>query len=123
MNSIDRINDEKNSIINKISNIDSMRKGSINKQIIKSPLKDGSIKENGPYYILTTKDSNGKTITESIAREELDFYAQEVEKYKEFKDLTNRFEYLSEELSRLKSDTQKTDGKLKKNKRTSSAKK
>ena len=96
------INTEKKSILKRISKIDSMRKGSISEQIIKTTKKDGTVKMNGPYLLLTTKGSDGKTVTESIPEVKLDFYRQEIENYKEFKILTNRYEALSEESSKLK---------------------
>jgi len=114
----DYINNEKKAIIRKISKIESMRKGTINEQIIRTTLKDGSVKENGPYYILTSKDSKGKTVTESVALEKLDFIKEEIENYREFKDLTNRYEYLSEQSSKIKSDGFLLGEKLKKNKRS-----
>ena len=118
MNIQDYINAEKKAIIKKISKIDSMRKGTINEQIIRTTLKDGSVKENGPYYILTSKDSKGKTITESIASEKLGFLKEEIENYREFKELTNKYEFLSEQSSKIKSDGFLLEEKVKKNKRS-----
>jgi hypothetical protein len=113
-----KIDKEKQRLIQRIANIDSMRKGTISEQIIKTGLKDGSIKENGPYYILTAKDQNGKTITESIPKGKLEFFRQEIEKYKEFKDLANQYEILSEESSKLKSaGIENETEKLKKNRK------
>jgi hypothetical protein len=96
-----------------------MRKGTINEQKIKTRQKDGSIKSNGPYYILTSKDSNGKTITESIPEEKLEFYRQEIENYKKYKKLTSKYETLAEESSKLKlDDNSLLNDKIKKNKKS-----
>ena len=118
MNIRDYINAEKKDIIRKISKIDSMRKGTINEQIIRTTLKDGSVKENGPYYILTSKDTKGKTVTESIALDQLGFIKEEIENYREYKDLTSKYEFLSEQSSKIKSDGFLLEEKLKKNTRS-----
>lgn len=102
MNANDQLANEKESILENISRIDSMRKGTINEQTIKTRQKDGSIKGNGPYYILTSKDTSGKTVTESIPKEKLEFYRREIENYKEYKKLVAKYEVLSEESSRRK---------------------
>ncbi|MCL1919181.1 MAG: hypothetical protein FWG14_12970 [Peptococcaceae bacterium] len=104
MSRLDQVNTEKKSILQKISEIESMRKGSVNEQTIRTRQKDGSIKENGPYYILTAKDTTGKTITEAIPADKLEFFHQEIKNYKEFKNLTHQYEMLSEESSKLKFD-------------------
>ena len=117
MDTNDTIKDQKKSILKKIAGIESMRKGSISEQMIKTSRKDGTIKENGPYYILTSKDPSGKTVTESFPKEKLAFYRQEIENYKEFKELTNKYELLSEESSKIKSGSDELMAeKLKKNK-------
>ncbi|MCL2060000.1 MAG: hypothetical protein FWH01_13265 [Oscillospiraceae bacterium] len=86
-----------------------------NKQLIKTTLKNGVTKDNGPYYVLTEKDSNKKTLTESVPKEKLDFYYKEIEKYKTYVALTKRYEELSIEASRILSDGSHGDDKLKKN--------
>ena len=119
MNTKDQLLDEKKSILKRISGIDSMRKGTINEQTIKTNLKDGTVKENGPYYVLTSKDTNGKTVTESIPKKKIEFYKQEIENYKEYKGLIAKYETLSEESSKLKmaGDSLQAD-KVKKNKKS-----
>ena len=119
MDTNDQLHSEKKLILKKISRIDSMRKGTINEQVIKTKKKDGSVKENGPYYILTSKDSNGKTLTESIPADKLGFYQQEIENYKEYKTLTEKYEALSVESSKIiGSDENLLAEKLKKNKKS-----
>ena len=119
MDKIDQITNEEKLLLKKISKIESMRKGTISKQNIKTPQKDGSVKENGPYYVLTSKDPNGKTLTESVPKEKLEFFKQEINNYKEFKDLTNKYEALAEESSKIKSKSDNPEQEtLKKNRKS-----
>ena len=118
MNTLSQLLDEKKSILKSILRIDSMRKGTISVQTIKTRQKDGSIKENGPYYILTSKDTSGKTITESIPKEKLEFYKQEIDNYKEYKSLITKYENLSEESSKHKMEGNASQAdKIKKNRK------
>ena len=121
MNNSTQLETEKKQIIKEISKIDSMRKGTISEQYIKTLLNDGSVKENGPYYILTSKDSKGKTVSESIPKGKLEFFKHEIEKYKKFNELAEKYEILSEESSKIKSDNSQAAEKLKKNKRSKSS--
>jgi len=118
MNNHGYLETEKKHILHRMAQIESMRKGTISDQYIKTKLKDGSIKENGPYFILTSKNKDGKTVTESIPNESLEFFKQEIENYKEFKELANKYEYLSEESSKIKSGYCQTEEKVKKNRRS-----
>lgn len=118
MTRTDHLEAERRQVLAKMAEIDSMRKGTISDQYIKTKLKDGTIRENGPYFILTSKDKNGKTVTESIPKESLEFYGREVGKYKEFRELASKYEALSEESSKIKSGNDLLQEKSKKNRKS-----
>jgi hypothetical protein len=114
MESLDK---EQARVLQEISLINTMRKGSINSQKNKAVRKDGSVAEYGPYSTLTYKDADGKTHTESIAAGDLDFYRSEIEKYRRFQELSAEYVRISEEKSRL--TTQMTlDEQAKKNRKS-----
>jgi hypothetical protein len=47
------------------------------------------------------KDSDGKTHTESIAAEQLDFYRDEIENFRKFQTLSAEYVQLAEQKSKL----------------------
>ena len=105
-------------IINEMSKIDSMRKGTINMQCNKKKRKDGSTVINGPYTTLTYKDADGKTHTESIPADKVDFYHNELDKFRKFQQLSAEYVHLSEQKSKLADQHSIIDEKSKKNKRS-----
>jgi len=113
---------EQAKIISAISRIDSMRKGTINMQYNKTKRKDGNIVLNGPYTTLTYKDTDGKTHTESISSDKVDFYREEVSKFREFQQLSAEYVRLAEQKSILAAQDAAPDEKLKKNKKQQSNK-
>ena len=91
---MDNSNEKKRKeIIEKISDIKTMRKGVVSAYYVNTKLKNGSIKENGPYYVLTSKAAKGKTIGEKIPDELVDSLKTETDNYKLFRDLSD--EYIS----------------------------
>jgi hypothetical protein len=88
-------------VLDAIGKLDTMRKGSINRQINKVKHKDGSISENGPYLTLTWKDHDGKTHTKSIPEDQLEYIKGEIANFREFQRLTTEYVNLAEQKSAL----------------------
>ena len=110
---------ERERILKKISAIRSMRKGYVNSFYVPVKLKNGEIAKRGPYYSLTNKGENGKTISTSIPPEKIEFTRTEAEKYKLFKQLTGEYIDICEQISIAENDTACIDAeKVKKNKKS-----
>jgi hypothetical protein len=80
-------------ILSRMSCISSMRKGVISDYYVKTKLKCGDTKDNGPYYSLTSKGPNGKTVGEKIPSDLVEFIKAETENYKLYRELSD--EYIS----------------------------
>jgi hypothetical protein len=114
----ERLEKEREYILKKISAIRSMRKGYVNNFYVSVKLKNGETAKRGPYYSLTNKGKNGKTISETIPSEKIELIRAEAEKYKLFKQLTGEYIGICEQISIAENDTAGIDTeKAKKNKK------
>ena len=92
---------EKNGISGEIAAISSMRKGVLNEQFVTAKLKDGRETTRGPYFVLTRKGPHGKTVSKSIPSSDADFLRSETENYKRFRQLTDKYVEVCEQISLL----------------------
>ena len=88
-------------IIGEITEIKSMRKGILNTKYQKVKHKNGEVVEKGPYYELTKKGAGGKTIAQSIPVKEAEYIQAEVNNYKRFRQLSDEFVDVCEQISLL----------------------
>ena len=98
-------------IIRKMSEIKSMRKGTVNEQYKSIRHKNGETVAKGPYYVLTHKASGGKTVSEAVPSSNILYMRQEVDNYKEFRELTNNYIDVCEKMSTLYHAAEKEDAK------------
>jgi hypothetical protein len=98
------LNTKRKNIARKIEGITSMRKGTLNSMYQKVTHKNGETVMKGPYYVLTRKESGGKTITKSIPVKDVPNIQQEVDNYKEFRRLTDEYVEICEKISILAED-------------------
>jgi hypothetical protein len=105
-------------ILEKISDIRTMRKGVVSEYFVKTKLKDGNIKTNGPYYSITLKAAKGKTVGNNIPAELVDLYKSETENYRRFRELSEEYVNVCEEESIQSMEETDAAEKLKKNKRS-----
>jgi hypothetical protein len=99
MRSILDLSARRNKILGEISELQTMRKGVLNATYQKVAHKDGETVVKGPYYVLTRKGDKGKTVTQSIQAEDVPRIQQEVGNYKRFRQLSEEFVEVCEELS------------------------
>lgn len=97
MNRVEEIERKQQEIIQSISQIPTMIKGSINEVHNSNRRKDGTESRNGPYYILTRKDCDGKTVTRGINRSDIGFYREQADNYRRFNELAGQYAVLAEE--------------------------
>jgi hypothetical protein len=99
MSYISDLSARRSKIIGEISELQTMLKGVLNATYPKVAHKDGNIAVKGPYYVLTRKGDDGKTVTKSIPAEDVPRIQQEVGNYKKFRALSDEFVNVCEELS------------------------
>ena len=102
MREISKLVERRNEIVGKISEIKSMRKGILNTQYKNVPHKNGDVARKGPYYVLTRKGRNGKTISQSIPAKDVERVQTEVDSYKRFRQLSDEFIEVCEKISLLR---------------------
>ena len=106
MHAMTELAERRNIIIEKISEIKSMRKGVLNSQYKDVSHKNGDIVQKGPYYVLTKKGNNGKTISQSISAKDAEHVQAEVDNYKCFRQLADEYVSVCEEISLLQGESQ-----------------
>ena len=106
-------------VLGKISGISTMRKGVVSEYYVPTKLKGGGEKINGPYYSLTSKGPEGKTVGENIPAGMVEFIKGETENYKTFRELTDEYALLCEQQSRnMAPESPAEADKAKKNKKS-----
>jgi hypothetical protein len=100
MPTADELDRRRQGIIEEISSIDRMRVGSISDQVQKKTRKDGSVRENGPYTILTYKNPDGKTRTERVHDEDIGRIVEEIDNHRRFNDLASEYVAICVEAAR-----------------------
>lgn len=88
-------------IVIEIDSIKSMKKGTLNTKYNKVINKNGDEILNGPYYVLTKKGIGNKTVSETITAADASRVQEEVDNYKRFRQLTDEYMDICEELSQF----------------------
>ncbi|MCL2153841.1 MAG: hypothetical protein FWH57_13005 [Oscillospiraceae bacterium] len=91
----------RNEIVDEIGTIKSMRKGTLNTNYNKVTNKKGEDVFNGPYYILTKRGADNKTVSERISAADAPRIQEEVDNYKRFRQLTDEYIDVCEKLSQF----------------------
>ena len=86
-------------ICNEIFEIESMRRGNLNEFYYDQKLKNGTVAKRGPFYNITMKGVNGKTVSKSVSKKDVDKIRSEVDNYRRFRELTNEYVDICEEIS------------------------
>jgi predicted DNA binding CopG/RHH family protein len=87
-------------ICDTIAGISSMRRGTLNEVFRYQKLKDGTVATRGPFYNITMKSEN-KTVTVAVPKSDLDRIRQEVQNYKIFRELSDEYIDVCEQISLL----------------------
>ena len=88
-------------ILEKMGCIATMRKGSLNSKYNENVNKQGQVSKAGPYYVLTGKGPGNKTVSKSIPAKDAPRVQQEVDNYKQFRQLSDEYIEICERLALL----------------------
>ena len=98
-------------IIEKIKEIRTMKRGTINEQFLKVSRKEKEPSIKGPYYVLSRNEGRKTVGFRLNSQEELELATKDVEAYKEFNKLTKEFVSVTESITDIIKSGEKTDSK------------
>lgn len=99
------IQEQRTNILNELTQIVEMRRGSIVNQVVESVGADGKNHRRGPYPIYTFKEA-GKTVSRRLTNPDLiDLYRQHIDQGHRFQELTAQLMRVGEQLSDQKLET------------------
>jgi hypothetical protein len=100
MNHRDSLEAKRQEILQEMSGINRMRRGTVNEQYFEVRQKDGSIVRRGPYF-LYSRTEKGKSFSQRVTMEEVARYQEETENCRRFKELSHRCVAICEELAEV----------------------
>jgi hypothetical protein len=96
-----QLTERRERILDAVAGITSMRRGTLNEVYRQQKLKDGTVATRGPFYNITNKAANNKTVTVAVPKSDLDHIRREVQNYKNFRALSDEFIDVCEHISLL----------------------
>ena len=112
MDSLSDINRRQSEILIEMASIDSMRIGTVSPNTKVRSTKDGG-SVSSTYYVLSYKDANQKTISESVRSDRVEEYQRLVDNTKVFRNLVKEYEALADNKAKIllsgKEDSKKNE--------------
>jgi hypothetical protein len=102
-----QLTERREHICDAIAGITSMRRGTLNEVYRHQKLKDGTVATRGPFYNITTKAANNKTVTVAVSKSDLGRVRLEVQNYKDFRALCDEYIDVCERISLLTQNSDK----------------
>lgn len=103
MDKLKREQERKKEIIKQLGKIKNMRRGSVTEQYYEVKHKDGSIVQQGPYFLYSYKDK-GRTISRRLSGPvEAERIREEIEGFRRFEELSSQLIDVSHRICDLKS--------------------
>ena len=98
MSLLQKLEQKRLGILEKIGSIRFMRRGTINEQYLQVKQKNSKPLLRGPYFVLS-RNEDGKTKSKRLKKGEVEQVRQDVEAYKEFQKLSKEYVDVTEELA------------------------
>ena len=78
-----------------------MRKGTLNEQYVQAILKDGSVRQRGPYMVYTFKE-HARTVSRRLSDSaQVALYREQIATFRRFQELTRQLAQISQRLADL----------------------
>ncbi len=90
--------EERREILEEMSGIRVMRRGTVNEQFFDTKRADGSVIRNGPYYLYSRTEKR-KSFGKRITEEQVEKYRSETENCRKFKELSNSYVLVCEQIA------------------------
>ena len=97
--SIQSLRSQRDALLERMKQIDHLRRGSLSRQFFKSR-RDGKVIEAGPYFVLQCT-FKGKKCSERISSNNAERVEQHVENFRRFNGLAEEFITLSDQITQL----------------------
>lgn len=94
----DSLEAKRQEIVQQMSAITRMRRGTVNEQYFEAREKDGSAHRRGPYF-LYSRTEKGKSFSQRVTLEDVDRYREETDNCRRFKELADRCVMICEALA------------------------
>jgi hypothetical protein len=98
---LNSLNQRREQICEEIASIETMRKGSFCEWYHSQTLKNGTVRQRGPFYKITSKGSKNKTISLTVPKDKKEQMQAEVENYRRFRKLADEYVDVCEQISIL----------------------
>lgn len=106
MKTMSEIETRRETVLQQMRNIRSMKRGTINEQYLKVPQKGAEPALRGPYHVLSRREGN-KTVSERLTTpKQLEQAKMDVAAHRRFVELCKEFEMLTERMGILRRQTE-----------------
>ena len=101
MDTMQQLEARRNAILEEMCTIRSMRRGTINEQYFRAPVKGtGKTKLQGPYYVVSRREGE-HTVSQRLRPSELEQAKRDIAAHKRFLGLCREFEVVTTKLAEL----------------------
>jgi hypothetical protein len=111
MNTVEQLRERRSEILQEMSRLEPMRRGSVNEQYLTFRSQSGRRSRRGPYVVYSFKQA-GKTVSRRLKSErQAARYSAQIEVFRQYQELAARFVEVSQSLSDLtvaEEDAEKT---------------
>ena len=121
MTSMNKLEIQRQRILEELADLGEMRRGSISEQFVETTGRDGAKKRRGPYFVYTYKEK-GKTISRRLTNpEQVALCQKQIQAFRRFQELTAELLQIGEQASNLAlagEDVKKTSRSRSKSRKT-----
>lgn len=111
MKTLSEIESRRDSVLQEMRSIRSMKRGTINEQYLKVPQKGSEPALRGPYQIVSRREGN-KTVSERLTTPaQLEQAKRDIAAHRKFVELCKNFELLTEKMGLLERQVEGSDKK------------